>query len=171
MELEALLEKQGTAIAQKWFDRVVKTYPSDTSQFLKQQTDPFANPVGDTTRKNLEAIIQELLNGTDYDSLVSFLDPIIRIRAVQSFTPSNAIGFIGSLKDVIREEVESELGDPELVNSLLQFERKIDSLSLTAFDIYMSCREKIYQIRANQEQERALRAFKRAGLIADNDGS
>ena len=169
MELEALLEKQGAAIAQKWFDRFVETYPSDTSQFLRQQTDPFANPVGDTTRKNLEAILQELLNGMNHDRLVSLLDPIIRIRAVQDFAPSDAIGFIAHLKDVIREEAKSKLSDPELVIGLLQFEKKIDSLNLIAFDIYMSCREKIYQIKANQEQERTLKAFRRAGLIADDD--
>ncbi len=36
-----------------------------------------------------------------------------------------------------------------------------------AFDIYMACKEKIYQISANDMRSQALKAFKRAGLIAD----
>jgi len=36
-----------------------------------------------------------------------------------------------------------------------------------AFDIYMACKEKIYQISANDMRSQALKVFKRAGLIAD----
>jgi len=167
MLLEKQLEKDKTAIVKEWFDMVAATYPADTSQFLKTQKDPFANPVGMTILKGLEALFRELLNGMDYDAVESFLDPIIRIRAIQNFTPSQSIGFISCLKGVIRNRFEKDLEDVGLLKSLLQFELKIDALHLIAFDIYMKCRETIYKIQADEEKNRTYKALKRAGLVED----
>ena len=167
--LEALLERRKDRIVTKWFDRVIATYPADTSLFLKKQKNPFSNPVGNTTLKNLEALFQELIGGMNHESLVSFLDPIIRMRAVQDFSPSQATGFILSLKSVIRKEVERESDDSPMIKALLQFEGRIDTLSLIAFDIYMGCREKVYQIKANQEKKSTYSALERAGLLADSE--
>ena len=44
---------------------------------------------------------------------------------------------------------------------------KIDRLLLLAFDIYMECREKIYDLKANEEKNKVFKAFKRAGLISE----
>jgi len=41
---------------------------------------------------------------------------------------------------------------------------------LLAFDIYMECREKVYEIKANESKDRTLRAFARAGLISETPG-
>jgi len=94
------------------------------------------------------------------------LDPIIRIRAIQDLTPSQATAFILLLKNVLRDHLSEELKDAATVIELLAFESKIDLLSLIAFDIYMTCKEKIYQIAANETRNQTLRAFERAGLIA-----
>jgi hypothetical protein len=167
MLLEKQLEKEKTAIVKEWFDMVVSTYPADTSQFLKLQKDPFANPVGNTLLKGLEALFQELLNGLNPESVESFLDPMIRIRAVQPFTPSQATGFISYLKIVLRKRYEKQLEDSQIAKALAQFELKIDALYFMAFDIYMQCREAIYRIQANEEKNSTLRALKRAGLLND----
>jgi hypothetical protein len=53
---------------------------------------------------------------------------------------------------------------------LSQLDRKIDIIGLAAFDIYMRCREKIYQIKANEEKYRTFFAFERAGLIKELPG-
>ena len=53
MKLDKLLSQNKTALVKRWFDEVVRTYPVDTATFLKQQKDPFANPVGRTTLKGL----------------------------------------------------------------------------------------------------------------------
>ena len=99
--LVSILNKKKTVIVKKWFDLVVKTYPADTASFLKSQKDQFANPVGQTTLKGLEAIFDEVVSGMDRNAIISFLDPVIRIRAVQAFTPAKAIKFILDLKKVI----------------------------------------------------------------------
>ena len=103
-------------------------------------------------------------------TITSFLDPIIRIRAVQNFTPSQATSFILSLKKVLRENLTKELRDNGATAELIAFESKIDQLCLMAFDIYMQCREKIYQISANETRNRTFKAFQRAGLISEESG-
>ncbi|MDH3797827.1 MAG: RsbRD N-terminal domain-containing protein, partial [Desulfobacterales bacterium] len=85
----------------------------------------------------------------------------------QDFTPSQATAFILLLKKVLRDCLSDKFQDAALVLELLAFESKIDQLCLMAFDMYMTCKEKIYQISANDMRSQALKAFKRAGLIAD----
>lgn len=167
MQIENLLDQRKTAIVKQWFDLVIQTYPADTSNFLKSRKDPFANPVGQTVLRGLEALFDTLLKGPDADTISSFLDPIIRIRAVQDFTASRAVSFIFSLKQVIRKNLAKELKDPAMDIDLLDIESTIDDLALIAFDIYMECREKIYALKANEEKDRTFAAFKRAGLVCE----
>jgi len=167
--LEKQLEKRKNAIVKEWFEEILKTYHSETSQFMKNKKDPFANPVGQTTLKGLEALFDELLGGMDRETVVSFLDPIIRIRNIQDFTPSTAVGFIYSLKNIIRDMFENEISDGQVFKELLDFESKIDELGLIAFDIYMACKETIYKIKATETRNRTFRAFERAGLVRDDD--
>jgi len=171
MNLEELLAKNKTAVIDKWFCVVVDSYPADTARFIKNQKDPFSNPVGATTIKGLAGLMDELLGEMNPDTIDSFLDPIIRIRAVQSFTPSQATSFVFSLKKIIRTLVTSKkLSENQIITELSQFDQKIDSMALTAFDIYMKCREKIFQLKANEERNRTYRVFERAGLIKEIPG-
>ncbi len=167
MQIEHLLEQRKDVIVKKWFDLVIQTYPADTSKFLKSQKDPFANPVGQTTLRGLEALFDTLLKGVDTETTMSFLDPIIRIRAVQDFTPSKAVSFIYSLKQVIRESLSKELKDNALSHELLDFETHVDQLALVAFDIYMGCKEKLYELKSRHEKAGVFAAFRRAGLVCE----
>jgi hypothetical protein len=167
MKLDKLLFQHKTTLVKRWFDEIVRTYPVDTADFLKQQKDPFANPVGRTTLKGLEALFDVLSTGIDREAINSFLDPIIRIRAIQDFTPSRATSFILSLKQIIRETLGKEFQDPQVVTAFMDFESRIDDLCLMAFDIYVKCREKLYQIQANEMRNTTFRAFERAGLVKD----
>ena len=165
--LEHILTRKKAVIARKWFDLASRTYAPDTADFLKNNQDPFANPVGAAMHNGIEVLLDQLLTTMDPDTITTYLDPIIRIRAVQNFTPSRATGFVLLLKTVIRDLLAKELGDSRLHADLLVFESRIDRLCLMAFDIYMQCREKVYQISANETRNRTFRAFARAGLVAE----
>ena len=95
---------------------------------------------------------------------------IIRIRSIQDFTASQAVAFTFKLKDVIREELAGKMqGRPADAQSRLReelhaFETRIDELSLLAFDVYMKCREKLYEIRTNEIKKRSRKAFEHAAL-------
>lgn len=168
MKLEKLLSQHRAALVKRWFDEVVRTYPVDTAKFLQQQKDPFANPVGRTTLKGLEALFDVLATGVDREAIHSFLDPIIRIRAIQDFTPSQATSFILSLKRIIREVIGKEFQDPQVMTAFMDFESRIDDLCMMAFDIYVKCRETLYQIQATEMRNTTFRAFQRAGLVRDD---
>ncbi|MBW2228632.1 MAG: hypothetical protein JRG99_15335, partial [Deltaproteobacteria bacterium] len=60
-----------------------------------------------------------------------------------------------------------EVSEARLFNELLLFESKIDRLSLIAFNLYVQCREKIYELKANEMKNRTFRAFERAGLVSE----
>lgn len=169
MTLEKLLAERRRTTVKKWFDHVVDTYPADTSKFLKQQKDPFANPVGSTTLKSLTDLFDQLTQTEmDMDAVNAALDPVIRIRAVQtSFSPSQAVGFPYFLKDILREEFASEMTASKFQTEFMDLERRIDRLTLMAFNIYMKCREAVINLKINAEKERIYHAFSRAGLVKE----
>jgi len=165
--LKGLIQKNKSEIIQKWFDATIQTYAPDTAQFFKGQKDQFGNPVGSITSKGIAFLMDQLLDTIDPDTIKAHLDPIIRIRAIQDFTPSQATGFILLLKKVVRENLADELKNAAHARQLLEFESKIDQLCLLAFDLYMDCKEKIFELSANETRNQTFRAFERAGLITD----
>ncbi len=169
MALTKRITERRSAIFERWLEMVINTYPADTAAFLKRQKDQFANPVGMTTRKNLEAVFDELLKAEmDEKALAAHLDPIIRIRAVQAmFSPSQAAGFPHFLKQIIREEFRIDYNDESFLKQLIAFEDRIDEVTLIAFNVYTHCRETILRLKANTERNKIYRAFSRAGLVKD----
>ena len=168
MRLESLLAQHKKEIADEWFNRLVETYPPETVPFFKSQKDPFDNPVGSTARSGLAAVVDELLGGMDVQVITSFLDPLIRIRAVQTmFSASQAVGFIFLLKKTIRDQLKKEIQTHHLYEELLAFEVKVDELALIGFNIFTGCREKIAELKSNEMKNTTFRAFERAGLVVE----
>lgn len=166
MNLAIELAKKKQGIVKEWFEETISSYPEDTSRFLKSQKDPFANPVGQTTHQGLLALFDAVVSGSDRETIVSFLDPIIRIRAVQSFTPSKATGFIFSLKGIVRRCLRPD-SLRDYSDEIFQLESRIDAVGLMGFDIYFNCREKITNFKATETRDRIYSAFRRAGLIVE----
>jgi hypothetical protein len=168
MELKSLLAERKAAIVKDWFSKIIDTYPADTAKFLHYQKDPFANPVGATVKKGLEEIFDHMLSGIDVVTASAIMDPMIRIRAIQNFSPSQAVSFLFSLKPIIRQQIKKQQVDASMTEDLAAFEDDVDKLGLMAFDVYMKCREKLYEIQANEIRNRTFKAFKRAGLVREN---
>lgn len=165
--LESILLQRISSVLDKWFDAVVSTYPPDTKRFLKKQKDRFANPVGTTLYREMEGLYRELLRGEDREKASAILDRIIRIRAVQDFAPSEAVGFLFSLKDIIRSEVRSEIEERDLEDELHELDSRIDGLVLLSFNIYMQCKEKVFEIRVREAQDHVSRLLRKAELICE----
>lgn len=170
MDLKNQLMARKSAILKKWFDAVAETYPDNTSSFLKKQKAQFTNPVGYTLSEGLEGLFDALLKGMIPDTVKVFLDSIIRIRAIQDFTPSESLSFIFLLKKIARQELGNEevLQQPGMNDELTAFDSSIDELALYSFDIYMNCREKIYELKANEARNMTFRLLQQAKLIVDN---
>ncbi len=168
MTLEEFLADKKTDVLKKWFDLVLQTYPADTSTFLRNQKNPFTNPVGHTIYKGIEKIYDELI-GAGSGEISEFLDNIIRVRAVQDFSPSQAISFIFSLKKVIREELGQSFQGKFPYDEVLSLEARIDALALSSFDLFMKCREKLYDIKANELRNMTFRLLQRVNDIGEGE--
>ncbi|HET6513607.1 MAG TPA: RsbRD N-terminal domain-containing protein [Thermodesulfovibrionales bacterium] len=158
VSLEKFLSERRSAIVAKWFEKTIEVFPQDTSPFLRNRESRFRNPLGHTLSKGIEGLFDELLSGGgDHEKLSSILDTIIRINAVQEIPPSQAVAFIFSLKNVIREDLKKEIREERLYDELSAFESGIDAMALLSFDLYMKCREKIYDLRVKELKQWGLR--------------
>jgi hypothetical protein len=170
MNLKNILSEKRPVILKRWIDHILDTYPADTANFLREKKNRFANPVGHSVSEGVEGIFEDLLQGIDKSRVSVFLDNIIRIRAIQEFTPSQAISFVFFLKKIIRDELAKEIRENSLSDELTLLETHIDSLGLLAFDIFMSCREKLYDIKANEMKNMTFRLLQKANLICEKPG-
>lgn len=164
MSLREILFAKRSNIIRQWFDEILSSYPSDTVRFLKSQKDPFSNPVGNTIRQGIEDLFNGLIGVEPVSGLTPFLDNIIRIRAVQDFTPSQAVSFIFGLKNILREELKDELRNG-LSQEYMDFENRIDDLVLQSFDLFIQCREKIYELKAKEVKDMTFKLLERAKII------
>lgn len=168
MKLEDLLKQKASHIRKRWLNLIIETYPADSQRFLREQKDRFANPVGTTLSSEVETLCHELLHGMDSEKVNSSLDKIIRIRAIQDFSPARAMTFIFLLKKILREELSQEIKEnPGAFEELLGLEARVDEMALRGFDLYMSCREKVYEIRAKEAKNQVSRLLQRAGLLCE----
>jgi hypothetical protein len=165
MNLKDFLSERKSKIRKKWFDSVIENYPADATDFLRKQQDRFLNPVGQTFRENIGGLLDEIILDPNSEKVYPYLNDIIKIKAVQNFSPSQAVSFIYLLKKIVREEIESDTNNSKLTDELRSFESQLDNLALLTFDVYMKCRERIFEIRVNEIKTLTFRLLKRANIL------
>jgi len=169
MNIENIVLNKKDLILQKWLQKLLETYHPEAARFLLKEQDQFANPMGCSIQKGLKGILEQLTGGLDKASLYASMEQMIKIMAVQEFSPSQAIGFVFMLKKVIREELAQETGKISC-QDLAAFEAKIDEIGLFSFDIYAECRERVCQIRINEMRSRTNKVVQRINMLAGNAG-
>ena len=153
-----ILNNKKEAIVRKWIDLILNSYPAEAANFLKLKKNQFGNPIGHTITINAEKIFDELINDCDFEKIKFLLDEIIKIRAVQNFFPSQALGFLFDLKKTIRDEFSIELAEKAISDELSKLDLLIDQMVLIGFDLYMGLREKIFKIRVNEIKSKSYKA-------------
>lgn len=154
------LAGQKEAVVEGWFARILDTYPPDAARLLRRERDRFQNPVGWTIRQTVGALFDELLAGVRRDRVTPHLESLLKIRAVQDYTPSQTCALFFLLKSEVRERLAA--GASGVPRELPDFESRIDALALVAFDVYMGCRERLFEIRAADAGRRAALLLERA---------
>ena len=157
--LEEFVSQHRDAILADWFECILAGYPSETGKFLREKKDPFGNPVGAGLREELGTVLDGALGTAGGEQLIGALDRIVRVRAVQDFTPSGAVGFVLELKGLIRRWVDRH--DIECGRELESFDEQVDRLVLTAFDVYAACREQVHEIRVKSIRDLSLNHIER----------
>ena len=133
------------AILQDWLAQAAHTWPEQMAQTLLDVRDPFHNAVGCALREALPELLDAVLADEWPQGTGAALDRLVRIRAVQDFTASQAVSFLLLLKPVLR----TRLGG--CVETL---EGRVDRLLLMAFDLFTGCREQARQIQLDEARRR-----------------
>lgn len=150
MRRQEALASVRPAVLERWFETVLATYPAETAAFIRREKDRFGNPVGHALRTGLERLYDGLGTEAPAGELAPALDGIVRIRAVQEFAPSAAVAFVPGIKAILRAELTGAALAPE---EWAGIDAAVDRLALLAFDVYMQCRERLFEIRLREIRE------------------
>lgn len=164
MKLLELLSEKKAGLTERWLHRLFESYPRQTTAFLKKENNRFDNPVGHQLSQGLARIVEAVLQEMDREQVLAALDEVIRIRALQNFSPSQALAFIFLLKNVIREELAPELKAGQFSQELQELDSRIDGLALLGFDVYTQRREKLFEIRVNEVKQRVSGFLRSKGM-------
>jgi len=168
MDLQQYLTDNRQKLVEKWTASVISTYPADSVKFFKNMKDPFANPVGNTIKRSIDLLFTQVIkNKMDPDVLKEAMEPIVRLRAVQEFSPAKAISFIFNIKHLLRKAFDKHRQDKGVEDFLANVESNTNELILIAMDIYGKCREKIYRLRINQGKESLKKLLIKKGIICE----
>ena len=161
------MEERKDAIASRWVDAVLSAYPEDAAALFRRQQDPFANPLGHHVREGTRGILGTILDGSDPEEVREDLDRIVRIRAVQELTPGEALGFVFSLRSIVREVIPEAETDPRHRKELARLDRAIDQVALVAFDLYAARREEVSRLRINEVKRQVAWIFEKLNRRGD----
>lgn len=166
MSMEERVAADRAAIADKWVDAILGSYPEETRRIWKSGGG-FNNPVGETIVGCVDEFIDHLIAWDDADAMAASLDRLIRIRSVQEFSPSQALSFLFMLKKVLREAYFKEMDKAGTLGELLRFEAKIDNMVMMAFDIYSKTREQLFAMRVDEVKRAHRNIIRRANCVSD----
>jgi hypothetical protein len=168
MAIEKYLLKRKKELARRWFDLLAAGYPLETARLLKRETNQFANPVGQTFVAAVGEILDEFLGDNNVQALAPVLDRVLRIRAIQDFSPSSSLAFIFDLKKIARREIGEEIASGLVSREeLSDFDLKVDGLAMLGFDVYVRCRQDLFEVRIKELRNRTNRLLKKAGILAE----
>ncbi|MDO5674855.1 MAG: RsbRD N-terminal domain-containing protein [bacterium] len=131
-----------------WLERTLNSYRSP-GFFIKSQ-DLFANPVGMQVRSGLAAVFELLCEEANQEAFARPLDQVVRIRAVQDFSASQAVVPFLELKWVVKEVLGADAQSGPLAGQLNEFDCAVERVALMAFDLYCRCREQLYLNRIHE---------------------
>lgn len=146
--LTAILAGSKSAIINQWLELALQTCPVSTSRSLSAEKGAFLNPFGCTFEEGLSAAFEGLIHEKDIGALAPVLYDIVKTRAVQSVSASQAVSFVFLLKHVIRGKVKPDIAHRP--GEMAALDARIDDLALLAFDVFMRIREQICELRVDE---------------------
>ena len=167
MTIDRLLAERKDEFVDKWCDAIFSTYPEETQKIWRVKRDPFSNPVGKAIRDGALAIFDQVLAWNDAEAVADALVGLVKIRAVQDFSPSQALRFVYLFKKVLRDMLLDSQRKSGSLEELMHFESRIDNLAMMAFDIYSKERELIFDLRCREIKNGQKMLLKRAKMIVD----
>lgn len=161
LALRDVLQPHRSEALDRWRGLVLDSYPEEAARFFRKEKDRFKNPVGESIHRATETILDGVLLGRDAEGVPEALEALVRIRAVQDFSPSEAVAFVFLLKRAVREVLEGPSANAPPPQALGELESRIDALALSAFETYTRCREELFEIRVRAAHRRTAALLER----------
>jgi hypothetical protein len=125
-------------VVEWWVDRLLINYPVkpvfEVVSFLQEAAEKIVDRA------------LSLYEGKSVD-LSDAVDDVMRFLATdRNFSPGDSIRLFCELRDFMAEELNLKAEDR------LKFGRKFEEILFTAFDAYMACREKIFELRLKEKE-------------------
>lgn len=150
-KLETVLQEKKAKILEKWEDSILSGFAPETFHIFKKQKNQFANPVGHKVRTGLSELFDVLCDTSDQEVITPDLEQLIKMRAVQPVSSSDAVSFVFKLKQIARKELKKEKLE-EFYHDWLAFDARIDAAALAIFDMFMASKEHLYKVRISEFQ-------------------
>uniref|UniRef100_A0A7C3RHP1 RsbT co-antagonist protein RsbRD N-terminal domain-containing protein n=1 Tax=Archaeoglobus fulgidus TaxID=2234 RepID=A0A7C3RHP1_ARCFL len=121
-----------------WVDRLLVNYPVkpvfEVVSFLQEAAEKIVDGA------------LSLYKGTKVD-LSDAVDDVMRFLATdRNLSPADSIRFFCDLRDFMTEELNLK------TEERLKFARTFEEIIFTAFNAYMACREKIFELRLKEKE-------------------
>jgi hypothetical protein len=153
MNLESLLIQKKEALLRRWLRVIFEPCGPGAAMSAPAGCDRFTDPVGYTISNNAAHLLYALIKGDDPEASRGCLEKIIRIRAVQDLTQSQAVGFMPGLKTVIRSLVMEEVTRYGLMEELNELEQRIDCLVQISDELYVNLKNKIRELAIKEAKK------------------
>lgn len=159
-----VLRQRRDIILKEWRKSALDFYTAGAFKPAQKSVDRFGNPLVYTVTTALETILDELINRVKTARTEEALEDIVKIRSLQSEKPSAALDFLFRLKKIFKDNLKDVRNEKDDIEEIEKLDSALDKLILTAFDIFMKSREKIYEIRSNEIKRRSYKLWERAGI-------
>ena len=169
MDLFRILSEKKPVILGKWLDCAFSAFPEGSALFFKGKGDGFDNPLGTMVRQSLEEVLSLFLVGRHVSEMSAPLERLAKVFAIQEMSASTALRHVFELRRIFRESLEGENYREE---DLQRMERALDELALAAFDAYVLCRQRVFELRINDVKRSVsglLRELHKRGFLEDPD--
>lgn len=164
--LKGFVEENLDTLNEKWLTAIVATYHQDSARFINGQEDRIANPMGYAIKELVSTVLNCLKSECDEQELASVIYPVVQMRAVQGFAPSEAVSFIYMLRPLVVEMARKTSGWEDIV---LELDGVIFGLQSRAFDIYSQCREKLSEIKIEELKSNLYMLLRKSELVETKD--
>jgi hypothetical protein len=161
--LRDVLQPHRSEALDRWRGFVLDSYPEESARFFRKEKDRFKNPVGQSIHRATETLFDGALLERNAEGVPEALESLVRIRAVQDFSPSEAVAFVFLLKRAVREVLAGAPEERPLEAALSELDARVDALALAAFETYTRCREELFEIRLRSSHRRVAVLLERYG--------
>ncbi|KZK74967.1 MAG: hypothetical protein A3K90_00365 [Pelodictyon luteolum] len=132
-----------TAVLDRWSSAGLGMFPEHMSR---------ATPAGEALADAMGTVLDNIGGGVDCREGI---ERLTRIFAVQPLPPSKSLALFGALCDLIQEFIPEDAGREAC-------RRRMDEMTLEAFDCFMENRENIYRLKVDEARSQMHMLLRRA---------